>query len=100
MAGKRKDLSLELHKICDNVYFQPPATVRMKFPCIVYSLSGEGPTRADNFKYLNAKRYSVTVVDENPDSLLPDKVGDLPYTRFDRVYTSDGFYHFVYALYF
>jgi len=100
MAGKREELSQKLHMIAENVYFQPPASIRMKFPCIVYSLSGERPTRADNIKYLNKKRYSVTVVDEDPDSKLPDQVGELPYCSFDRVYTGDGFYHHAYTLYF
>lgn len=100
MAGKRSDLSAKLHKICDNCYFEPPADIMMKYPCIVYSLSGEKVKRADNRKYGNMKRYSVTVVDSDPDSEIPDEVGELEYCSFDRKYTSDGMHHFVYSLFF
>jgi len=100
MAGKRADLSAELHKILDYVYFQPSATINMHYPCIVYSLSGEKPTRADNKKYANKKRYTVTVVDTNPDSLYPDMVGELMFSSAERPYTADGLYHYPYTVYF
>jgi len=100
MAGKRSDLSAVLHKILPNVYYQPPATLMMKFPCIVYSLSGEERVRADNGTYLLLKRYSVTVVDQNPDSTYPDMVGDLPWASAEKPYSADGFYHFPYTLYY
>lgn len=100
MAGKREDLSVKLHAICDNVYFQPSSDTHMKYPCIVYSLSNEKVMRANNHRYANLKRYSVTVVDRDADSVLPDLVGDLLYCSFDRVYTADGFYHYAYTLYF
>lgn len=100
MAGKRTDLSDILHTILDHVYYQPPASIKMQYPCIVYSLSGERPTRADNRKYVNKKRYSVTVVDYDQDSSYPDMVGDLPYSSAEKPYTSDGLYHFPYTVYF
>jgi len=100
MAGKRIDLSAKLHEILDHVYFQPPATITMSYPCIVYSLSGEKPIRADDKKYANTKRYTITVVDTNPDSQYPDMVGELPFSSAERPYTADGLYHYPYTVYF
>ena len=82
-----------------NVYFQPPATLMMSYPCIVYSRDGARPKFADNKPYLNMKRYQVTVIDRNPDSLVPDRVAELPLSSFDRHYVSSGLNHDVFTLY-
>lgn len=83
-----------------NVYFQPPANVQMKYPCIVYETDPRDVKFADNIPYNRTKRYQVTVIDRNPDSDLPDKVADLPYCRHDRFYPADNLNHNVFTLYF
>lgn len=96
----------ELHEIlCDtlgsrNVYFDPPETIKMKYPAIVYSLSDVKKTYADNICYKNFKAYAVTIIDKNPDSEIPDKLLCLPYVEFDRTYRADNLHHFVYTMYF
>lgn len=82
------------------VYFQPPETVKLSYPCIIYKLAVESPQYADNLKYLGMKRYTVTIIDRNPDSEIPDAVSLLPYCKFDRSYSADYLNHFVYELYF
>ena len=83
-----------------NVYFQPPASVHMQYPAIVYSLSDMEPKRADDGIYTLPKRYNVTVIDKNPDSVLPDKMIALPLCSFDRFYTSDNLNHWTFSLYY
>ena len=56
------------------VYFQPPPTVQMVYPCIVYERTKINSTFADNNPYNFEKQYQVTVIDKNPDSLIPDKI--------------------------
>lgn len=97
---------LELHEILkgilgsDHVYFQPPSTLKMVYPCIVYRRSQEAREYADGGLYSRMKRYQVIVIERNPDSEIPDKVGALPLCSFDRHYTSDNLNHDVYNLYF
>jgi hypothetical protein len=55
---------------------------------------------AGNIPYRRTKRYMVTVVDQNPDSDIPDKVASLPTATFNRFYTADNLNHDVYRLYF
>lgn len=100
MARPRMELHRELKSITPNVYFQPPPTVQMQYPCIVYKRDEAYEKRADNQLYLHAKRYSVTVVDRNPDSPLPDMVKQLPMCTYNRFYTSDDLNHDVFSLYF
>ena len=83
-----------------NVYFQPPSTVKMKYPCIVYSLSDIDTKFADNIPYSNKRRYQLTAIDPNPDSVIPDKLALLPMCIFDRSYTSDNLNHYVFNIYF
>lgn len=102
MAGSRFVLHTKLVALLgsNNVYFQPPPTVKMNYPCIIYKRDGRNENFANDRLYLNLKRYSVTVVDANPDSLIPDKMLELRYCSFTTHYAVGGLNHDVYALYF
>lgn len=100
--ASRPDLQLLLEKILEsgNVYFQPPESVKMNYPAIVYALEDIENAHADNGVYSSFKEYSITVIDKDPDSLLIDKVALLPTCRFNRYYTSENLNHWVFTLYF
>ena len=83
-----------------NVYFQPPPTIKMEYPCIVYKRDAGETTFADDKPYNRHTRYQVTVIDRDPDSEIPDKVASLPKCVFDRFYTSDNLNHDVFKLFF
>jgi hypothetical protein len=83
-----------------NVYFQPPATVTMQYPCIVYSRNTMHTDFADNRPYKSKKRYQLTVIDQNPDSDIPDKVAELPLCSFERFFAADNLNHDIYNLFF
>lgn len=84
----------------DQVYFQPPPSVQMDYPCIVYSRDTTRAKHADDFPYKRDKRYLVTVIDRNPDSEIPDKLAELPLCIHDRFYTADDLNHDVFKLFF
>lgn len=84
----------------EQVYFQPPASLRMKYPCIRYKLNDADTIFADNNPYVRHKRYEVVVIDPDPDSKIPDKISNLPMCLFDRHYTSDNLNHFVFKIYY
>lgn len=97
---------LNLHAILktalgsDHVYFQPPASVTMQYPCIVYSRAAVDTKYANNKPYAQKKRYSVTVIDQNPDSLIPDKIAALPLCSFSRHFKVDNLNHDIFNLYY
>lgn len=83
------------------VYFQPPASVQMKYPCIRYSKTNPDIKRANNKVYLHTNKYEVTVIDYDPDSEIPDKIlHHFPMCRFDRPYIADNLNHTVLTLYY
>jgi hypothetical protein len=83
-----------------NVYFQPPPNVQMNYPCIVYRRNNADTKFADNNPYGYTKQYSVTVIDRNPDSDIPDKIAALPRCSFNRHYVINNLNHDVFNLYF
>jgi hypothetical protein len=83
-----------------NVYFQPPANVQMKYPCIVYKRDAVRTRFAGNAPYRQTKRYQVTYIDQDPDSPVPDKIAALPMCIFDRHYAVNNLNHDVFSLFF
>lgn len=83
-----------------NVYFQPPENHKLNYPCIIYSRNDVDTLFANNKPYNHKTRYSVTVIDKNPDSDIPGKVADLPMCAFERHFKKDNLNHVVYNLYY
>jgi len=95
---------LELHTlltgIVPNAYFQPPPSVSMTYPCIVYQLDDIDTDFANNVPYNLQKGYKLTVIDQDPESSIPDEIAKLPQVSFDRFYTADNLNHYVFTIYF
>ena len=96
---------LQLHQLLKTmgaaeVYFNPPDGLQMKFPAIVYSRDYADYKHAGDKPYHITKRYQVTIIDQNPDSEIPDKVAALPLCLFNRYFKVDNLNHDVYSLYF
>lgn len=84
----------------ENVYFQPPNNIHMNYPCIIYQYDDYSVKYADNGPYNRQARFQVTVIDRDPDSLIPDKIAELPLCSFDRFFTADNLNHNVFNLFF
>lgn len=98
---RRQNLQEILEDIVgENVYYQPPETIKLKYPCIIYELDDMDSFKADNLKYHKYKVYSITVIYRNANSCIPDEIFDLPMCEHQRSYTSDNLYHDVFRLYF
>lgn len=82
-----------------NVYFQPPASVKMKYPAIVYFRKSIDNRHANNGVYLQSFGYEATVIDYEPDSEYVLKMSQLPNCKWDRHYESDGLNHDVFTIF-
>lgn len=99
---------LELHeKLCDvlgsrQVYYQPPETVRMKYPCIVYDLYRVNQRQADDLHYRTMPEYNVTFIDRNTNLEWIDKMLEMfpHYCSFERTYTAENLVHYSFMLYY
>lgn len=96
----RSELHELLKTLTTNVYFQPPNNLAIKYPCIVYERDTADTAYADNIPYRYTKRYTVTIIDRDPDSTIPLRVAALPTSRHSQSFTSDNLYHDVYNIFF
>lgn len=84
----------------EQVYFQPPADIFIEYPCIVYQVDRARTEFAGNKPYFYRKRYQITVIHDDPDSDIPDKIAMLESALLDRTYTANNLHHSVLTLYF
>lgn len=107
--GQRVKLQQILEEILGskNVYYsgskgcnQSPENVRMNYPAIRYSKEGIDSKFANNSKYINTKRYQITLIDRRPDNSAIDKILNLPLSSYDRHFISDNLHHDVITIYY
>lgn len=95
MASRLK-LHEELSKIpgIKKVYFNPPESVKMTYPCIRYERMPPDLKRADDRIYRNTDRYRITVIDTNPASEIYKYIlENFRMCSFDRTYKADNLNH-------
>lgn len=100
MEIRRLKLHEKLLEICPNVYFNPPESVKLVYPCIIYNRSNGNTTYADNNPYTFHTNYQITIIDKDPDSEMINKVAMLPTSRYDRHFINDKLNHDVFDIYF
>ena len=83
-----------------NVYYNPPASVKMSYPAIVFSRSRIEKKNANNTAYIQNHRYEVTLIDANPDCEYIEVILSLPMCSFDRHFVSDNLHHNTFTLYY
>lgn len=95
--NSREDFSVILHEVLgnDNVYFQPPENVKLKYPCILYKRSTILKNNANNKVYKMDSGYGVTVIDKNPDSTIHlELMKRFPMSALNSFYQSNNLNHF------
>lgn len=97
---KRLELQTMLEKILGsrNVYYQPPETIKLQYPAIVYSRDSIDNTFAADSVYKQSHSYRLTVIDRDPDSEIVRKVSMLPTCKFSRSFKSENLNHDVFTI--
>lgn len=83
-----------------HVYYQPPESLKLEYPAIVYSKSRIDKRNANDSGYNLNTRYELIVVDKRPDNPVIEKLLSLPYCSYDRPYVSDNLNHDVLTIYY
>lgn len=81
-----------------NVYFQPPPSLKMHFPCAVYERVRVITNFANNNPYQLINVYQVTYIYMDPDSDIPEKIANLPRCVFERRYNDENKYYDVFRI--
>lgn len=98
--ANRTELQTLLEGLVNNVYFQPPESISLNYPCIIYRRSAIRTDYANNVPYILRKEYTLTLIESNPDSSIPDQLARLPTARHERYYTADNLNHNVFTIFF
>lgn len=97
---------LTLHEtLCEllgsrNVYYDPPASVKMKYPAIVYTSKAPDVKHANDALYKYMGCYELTLIDEDPDNYSALKLLQLPYCSLDGFFKSENLNHTTFTLYY
>lgn len=100
--ARRLELQEKLEELLGsrNVYYQPPETIKMEYPAIVYSKSNVASRFADDTVYSATTSYEVTVIDRRPDNPVIDKLLQMQYCSYNRNYKAENLEHDVLTIYY
>ena len=98
---------LELHdKLRDlvgnnNVYFQPPASVQISYPCVVYHIGSGDAKRPDPILYNYTNSSDGLFIFKKPTiEIIEQVLNAIPMCRFTRGYVADNLNHYAFTLYY
>ena len=99
----RLDLHDELTTLLgsSHAYFQPPESVKMIYPCFVYSRNIDHTARANNRLYSYRHAYHLTYITDDSETNMPYLVlMTFPMSSQGRPFVSDNLYHFPFDIYY
>ena len=102
MSKSRIELQSALEEVLGsrNVYFQPPESIKLQYPCIIYNISDVDVMSANNKNYVKNIRYFLTVIDKRPDSDIYDRILDsFEMSALDRVAVVQNLNHWYMTIY-
>ena len=79
------------------LYFQPPESVHLEYPCIIYHLKRLDKRNANNHPYFKTISFDITYITRDPTSTVPMRFEDEPLFMFDRYYTAENLHHYSYT---
>ena len=83
-----------------NVYFQPPASVSMRYPAIKYDFKDLKTKSANKSStYIMSTGYECILIMKEPDTEYLPKIFKIPYCRFGRYYKADNLHHYTFTIY-
>jgi hypothetical protein len=100
--SNRLDLQAKFEEILGsrNVYFQPPASLSMRYPAIRYELKDFQTKSANNStSYISSTGYECTLIMKEPDTGYLQEIFKIPYCRFGRYYRAENLHHYTFTIY-
>ena len=101
--ARRLELQEKLENILGstNVYYQPPESFKLKYPCIVYKRYSGNVSFANNKVYRFFQAYQVTIIIDDPDEEIGHRLLDeFEMIHYANHFEKDNLNHEVYVLYY
>lgn len=101
--ASRQELHNKLLEIMgtNNVFFQPPETLKLTYPCIVYARNPKAIKRADDRAYTIVNSYSLTLIQKSPkDDYVDDLLIAFPMIEHDQHFVTENLNHDIFTLFY
>lgn len=105
--ASRNNLHAKLKAVIGSnyVYFQPPESLKLTYPCIVYSLDSSSSNYANDHLYKHVFKYSVIFISKNPDEIITQAwvskmTSSISICSYSRRYIADNLTHDVFDIYY
>lgn len=97
MGNSFQTLHSYLEALLPNVtlYFQPPESIKLEYPCLIYRLDNVFSKNADNVPYIVKNRYSLTLITKKVEEDMYYKLLSLESAKYERLFIADGLYHLI-----
>lgn len=101
--SNRLDLQAKFEEILGshNVYFQPPASLQMRYPAIRYGIKDIKTKSANNLAaYTVSTGYECIYISKDPagEEFLR-AMFQIPYCKFGRYYRAENLHHYTFTIY-
>lgn len=84
-----------------NVYWQPPESIKLKYPAIVYDLYRVNQRFGSDRQHIDYPGWSITIIDLNQDVDWVQKMLEaFRYCSLERVYIADNLAHYAFIVYY
>lgn len=94
MERLRKLLYNELKTYTPNVYYQPPSSKTLQYPCIVFSRENVDQTYANDKIYFLRQNWQIKCISTDSEWDVPKRLLEsMQFIEFDRTYPADNLYH-------
>lgn len=103
MASDRSQLLKDEFKKLgiNNVYIQPPESVKLSYPCVILRVTTGTTLYAGNRPYRYEDRYEAMYIRRSRDLDMVKSIAmSFPKCRHDRSYVADNLYHSIFVIYF
>lgn len=89
----------------ENVYFQPPASIRMHYPAVRYKYADPFTLSADDKNYHRRRKYTGVYIHLDPDDYFVERMVDSLRNEnisafSERRYEADNLYHDPFTIYY
>ena len=82
----------------ENVYFNPPPNLTIKYPCVVYSINDILNKNASDKVYKQNIKYDCTLISKNVDDPLLKELSKINTFKYSRHYVADGLHHYAFVI--
>lgn len=101
----RSEFSAKLKEVSgiNNIYYQPPQSKKMVYPCIRYDTIDMQIKSADNKTYIMDRGYLVKIIGQDidfVDTLSANLLQAFPMAIYDQSYKADDLNHTILKIYY